>query len=90
MSDAAFLTVADTARLLGVSDNLVYELIARGDLPCATFKRRKMVPRRALDMILEQAMSTFDPARILPAVAAATGGDTPTPEAQSRPLAAVR
>jgi excisionase family DNA binding protein len=37
MSEALFVTVAETARLLGVSDDLVYDLVHRGELPSATF-----------------------------------------------------
>lgn len=65
MTTPLFLTVAEAADLLGISDDLVYELVARGDLPAATFGRRRMIPRRAIELVLEQAMAGFDPSALL-------------------------
>lgn len=75
MSDTAtsplFLAVPETARLLGVSDDLVYDLIARAELPAATFGRRRMVPRQAIDRIVERALESFDPDAVLGRLTAA-------------------
>lgn len=73
MSDPAlFLTVAETAETLGISDDTVYELTARGDLPCATFGRRKMIPRRAVELVIDRAMEGFDPDALIIRLAGST------------------
>jgi excisionase family DNA binding protein len=50
------LTVRQAADALGVSDDLVYELTARGEIPCLRLGRRRVIPRRAIELMLEQAM----------------------------------
>ncbi len=47
------LTVEEAARLLGISRALGYELVARGELPSIRLGRRIVVPRRALEALLE-------------------------------------
>ena len=47
--DQLLLTVPETARLLRISRNLAYELVARGDLPSVRLGRVIRVPRRSLD-----------------------------------------
>lgn len=42
------LSVAEVADLLGISKDLVYDLVARGELPSLRLGRRIVVPRRAL------------------------------------------
>jgi excisionase family DNA binding protein len=42
------LSVAEAAALLGISKDLVYDLVARGELPSLRLGRRVVVPRRAL------------------------------------------
>ncbi|MGI8683849.1 MAG: helix-turn-helix domain-containing protein [Acidimicrobiales bacterium] len=49
------LTVEEAAQLLGISRALGYELVARGELPSIRLGRRIVVPRRALDALLERA-----------------------------------
>ncbi len=50
------LTVPEAARLLRISRNLAYELVARGELPAVRFGRVIRVPRSALEeWILRQA-----------------------------------
>ena len=71
MIEPLFLTIAETAGLLGISDDTVYELAATGELPCTTFRSRKMVPRRAIDMILERTLEGFDPDALVLRLAAA-------------------
>jgi excisionase family DNA binding protein len=61
VGEALFVTVREAAELLGVSDDLVYDLVASGELPSARFGRRVMVPRRALELIVERALDGFDP-----------------------------
>jgi excisionase family DNA binding protein len=71
MTDRVTLSVPETAAVLGVSDDLVYELIARGELPSIVLGRRKLVPRRAIDMVIERAVEGFDPDALLSSLAAA-------------------
>jgi excisionase family DNA binding protein len=49
------LTVEEAAQLLGISRALGYELVARGELPHVRLGRRIVVPRRALDDLLDAA-----------------------------------
>jgi excisionase family DNA binding protein len=44
--------LAQTARLLGISNNLVYEAAARGEIPTVKIGRRVLVPRAALNRLL--------------------------------------
>jgi len=64
--DKLVLTVQETAEVLGVSDDLVYELAAQGALPCLHLGRRRMIPRRAVDLLIEQCVGDFDAAAVLP------------------------
>lgn len=73
---AAFLSVPDVATMLAVSDDLVYDLIERGEIPSTRLGRRKVVPRRAIELVLERAMANFDPDRLLVALASAEGSST--------------
>ncbi len=65
MTDALVLSVAEAAKALGVSDGLVYELTERGQLPCLRFGRRKLIPRRAVELLVESAVADFDPPAVL-------------------------
>ena len=49
------LSVDEAAALLGISRALAYELIARRELPSLRLGRRVVVPRRALEQLVEQA-----------------------------------
>lgn len=53
--DRLTLTVEEAARLLGISRALAYELVARGEVPGIRLGRRIVVPRRALDTLLDTA-----------------------------------
>ncbi len=59
------LSIAEAAELLGLSDDLVYHLVARGELPCLQFGRRKIIPRVAVEQVIELAMDGFDPAAVV-------------------------
>jgi len=48
------LSVEETAEILGISRALAYSLVARQELPSLKLGRRVVVPRRALDRLLEQ------------------------------------
>ena len=55
------LSIAEVAARLGVSDDLVYELVHRRQLPCLRLGRRLVVPVRALNAIIEECLAEFDP-----------------------------
>ena len=48
------LTVSETARLLGISRGLAYEMVRTGEIPSVRFGKRVLVPRRSLEKLLEQ------------------------------------
>ena len=62
---ALVLSVAEAAEALGVSDDLIYELIARAELPCLAVGRRKLIPRLAIELLVETAMKGFEPDVVL-------------------------
>ena len=51
------LSVTEAAGLPGISRGLAYELVARGELPSLRLGRRIVVPRRALEALLEAAVA---------------------------------
>jgi excisionase family DNA binding protein len=53
VQDRLTLTVTEAARVLGISRALAYELVARGELPSLRLGRRLVVPRKAVDALLE-------------------------------------
>jgi len=65
VSGGLVLSVSEAAQALGLSDDLVYSLTERGDLPCLRFGRRKVIPRRAIELLIEKAMGGFDPNAVL-------------------------
>lgn len=89
MIPAEFVSVADAARALAVSDDLIYDLVDRGELPCTQFGRRKLIPRRAIELVIERAMANFDPDALLITLAGAAGPSSaagpPNPGADTAP-----
>ena len=55
MNDRAVLDIAEAAKLLGISRNSAYEAAARGELPTIRIGRRLLVPKLALERMLEDA-----------------------------------
>ncbi len=55
MSDALTLSVEEAGKLLGISRGLAYELVGKGEIPSLRLGRRLVVPRRALDVMLDAA-----------------------------------
>jgi excisionase family DNA binding protein len=47
------ISVEEAGRLLGISRGLAYALVNRGDIPSVRLGRRIVVPRRALDRLLD-------------------------------------
>lgn len=58
-------SVAEAAKALGVSDDLIYELTERGVLPCLRLGRRKVLPVRVIEAVLEECLDDFKPAQVL-------------------------
>jgi excisionase family DNA binding protein len=58
--DRLTLTVPEVAALLGVSRNAAYEAVAVGQIPSIRIGRRLLVPRVALERLLDCAEGGFD------------------------------
>ena len=50
------LSVDEAAALLGVSRDLVYDLVASGEIPSLRLGRRIVVPRHALEQVINSAI----------------------------------
>ncbi|MBA7596495.1 hypothetical protein ES703_03469 [subsurface metagenome] len=48
------LTIDETARLLGIGRQLVYDRVKAGEIPVLKIGRRLLVPRIALEKMLEE------------------------------------
>lgn len=55
--DGAVLTVEEARSRLRISRGLIYEAIRRGEVPSIRIGRRILVPRAALERLLEQGRS---------------------------------
>ena len=55
--EPAVLTVEQTAAILGISRGSAYSAVKRGDIPHITVGKRVIVPRAALEKLLESAGS---------------------------------
>jgi excisionase family DNA binding protein len=53
------VSVAEAAKLLGISRAFAYELVARGDLPVIRLGRRRLVPKVALHALVEAPASNI-------------------------------
>ena len=49
-------TVPEAAQMLGLSRNFVYDLVKQGQLPVVKFGKRLLIPRVALEKILEKGI----------------------------------
>ena len=48
------ITVPEAAKMLGISRNFAYELVKRHELPVRKFGKRLLIPRVALEKLLEK------------------------------------
>jgi len=56
-------SVSETARVLGISRGLAYEMVREGKIPSIRLGKRFLVPRRALESMLANPQeSKHDPA----------------------------
>jgi excisionase family DNA binding protein len=54
MPDRLALSVEEAGALLGMSRDLVYDLVNRRELPSVRLGRRLVVPRKALEALLDE------------------------------------
>jgi excisionase family DNA binding protein len=59
MPSKLVLSIAEAAEVLGVSDDLIYELTARGELPCLRLGRRKVIPIVAIQAVVDGTLEGF-------------------------------
>lgn len=49
--------VKETAEMLGISRNFAYQLVREGKLPSIRFGKRILIPRAALDKMMEKCVT---------------------------------
>jgi excisionase family DNA binding protein len=47
------VTIAEAAKLLGISRSFAYQLVKRGELPVVRLGRRQLVPKESLSRLME-------------------------------------
>jgi excisionase family DNA binding protein len=52
----AFYSIADTARILGMSEATLYRAIADGQFPAVRIRGRVIIPAKAIDAITDSAL----------------------------------
>jgi excisionase family DNA binding protein len=55
---AAFLTVEEVADVLRVDPVTIYRAIRAGEFPAVKIRKRYVVPRRAIDMLVDDAVTS--------------------------------
>ena len=50
----ATVSVEEAARILGISRGLAYQMVHQGKMPVLRFGRRMVVPKRAIERLLEE------------------------------------
>jgi excisionase family DNA binding protein len=63
MEDRLTLSVEEAARLLGIGRNLCYDRVKTGEIPVIKIGRRLLVPRHALERLLEHGQTVSPPHR---------------------------
>jgi len=56
MADRKTITVPEAGEQLGLGRNAAYEAAKRGEIPVVRIGRRMLVPRDAIDRMLQRAM----------------------------------
>ena len=51
------ITVPEAAEMLGISRNFAYELVKQGQLPVIRFGKRLLIPKIALEKMLEEGVT---------------------------------
>ena len=63
MTERPVLSIAEAADLLGVGQTSVREMLNDGRLPeIPRIGRRRLIPRAAIDRLIDQAMTDWEPA----------------------------
>lgn len=57
-SERRWLSIAELAREIGISQMTLYRVIAAGEFPAVRIGRRLFVPARVLDQLADAALST--------------------------------
>ncbi len=52
------LNIEETAKILGIGRNLCYDRVKTGEIPVIKIGRRYLVPRHALEKLLQQGQPT--------------------------------
>jgi excisionase family DNA binding protein len=60
LSDVRFLTVAEVAEMMRVSNMTVYRMVESGKLPAVRFGRSYRIPESALAAVIELPQSQAD------------------------------
>ena len=58
MDERLTFSVEEAAGILGISRALAYTLVNRGEIPSLRLARRIVVPRKALEELLDRARAT--------------------------------
>ena len=61
-SNRLTFSVEETAEILGISRGLAYQLIHEGRIPAVRFGKRLLVPKRALENLLDERAALIAPA----------------------------
>jgi excisionase family DNA binding protein len=54
MEDKLTLSIEEAAKVLGIGRNLCYERVKTGEIPVIKIGRRLLVPKKALEKLLEE------------------------------------
>lgn len=66
MNESLVVSVPEAAMLLGVSEGLVYQLLDKGLLPeLPRWSRRRLIPREAVEDVIERTMADYNPDDVL-------------------------
>jgi excisionase family DNA binding protein len=57
----SFYSVAETARLLGMSDMTLYRAISAGEFPAVRIRGRLIIPARAIEEMIDLALADGRP-----------------------------
>jgi hypothetical protein len=60
------VSVPEAVVLLGVSEGLMYQLLVKGLLPePPRWSRRRLIPRRAVEVVIQRTMADYNPEDVL-------------------------
>ena len=66
VDESLVVSVPEAAVLLGVSEGLIYQLLDKGLLPeLPRWSRRRLIPRHAVEVVIERTMADYNPEDVL-------------------------